>query len=482
MIGVILAIVLPLTLGGGGDNPPSPPAPPTPPEPPRPTPNETDPYLYQEFNPFYIDDSLPIKTTTYDATFPLKFNSSAFNGEQRIKRKLPAVVKAFMREEEATEDLVYRPMNPRYLPNNENNTWPQQLNLNVQMNSNTQVRVLLTDSQVSVNQSLKHQVNSNLFPRPKLEIESRLKQVGFTYNETASFAFNFTDIYSQETLVTTLYRKMVVTDFYSEIGFVLPTQRCFGLGTRNGRFQLDTGTYSFNTRSHEESLAADDGYGGKSSNHIQPFMLCQSAAKRDFFGMFFASTAPQVFEVVKFTNSSRMVLNYITIGGSLEFYVFMRGSAQEIIQQYHGLIGNPLMPPYYALGVFHGSNTYDQWAKVKAVYDNYNGAAGPKQALDAVFVEEFNMAPHWSLTVSAQAFPNLGAEVDKIHAGNQRIVFGASLALAADSNYPWYVQAKQGQCLVKSFSGLANGPLTGILGQTQVQYLDTYSQCFDTWL
>ncbi len=100
-----------------------------------------------------------------------------------------------------------------------------------------------------------------------------------------------------------------------------------------------------------------------------------------------------------------------------------------------------MMPPYYALGVFHGSNSYDQWSQIKAVYDNYNGATGPKQALDAVFVEEFNQAPHWSLTVNAQRFPNLGAEVDKIHGNNQRIVFGASLALAPNNSYPWYQQA-----------------------------------------
>lgn len=124
-----------------------------------------------------------------------------------------------------------------------------------------------------------------------------------------------------------MYRKLVLTDFYSEIGFVLPTQRCFGLGQRNGQFQVNQGTYSFNARAHAESLPTDDGLGGKSGNHIHPFLLCQTEQKKDFFGMFFASTGPQVFEVVKFYNSTKMVVNYITIGGALEFYVFLRGSA-----------------------------------------------------------------------------------------------------------------------------------------------------------
>lgn len=146
-------------------------------------------------------------------------------------------------------------------------------------------------------------------------------------NTTASFAMNFTDIYSQETLISTMYRKMVVTDFYQEVGFVLPTQRCFGLGQRNGKLQLQMGTYSFNARHRDDSLPLDDGLGGKSGNHIQPFMLCQTEERKDFFGMFFASTGPQVFEVVKYTNSTKMVVNYITVGGALEFYVFLRGTA-----------------------------------------------------------------------------------------------------------------------------------------------------------
>lgn len=50
-----------------------------------------------------------------------------------------------------------------------------------------------------------------------------------------------------------------------------------------------------------------------------------------------------------------------------------------------------MMPPYYALGVFHGSNSYNSWSKIKAVYDAYNGVTQEsKQALEGVFVEDYN--------------------------------------------------------------------------------------------
>ena len=85
-------------------------------------------------------------------------------------------------------------------------------------------------------------------------------------------------------------------------------------------------------------------------------------------GMFFVGTAPQHFEILVFDNDDRQILNYITIGGPIEVYVMMRSSAQEIIQRYHAMIGNSAMPPYYALGAYQGSNSYDTLDKVNKVY------------------------------------------------------------------------------------------------------------------
>jgi len=107
------------------------------------------------------------------------------------------------------------------------------------------------------------------------------------------------------------------------------------------------------------------------------------------------------------------------------------------------------MPPYYALGVFHGSNSYNSWSKIKAVYDAYNGVTQEsKQALEGVFVEDYNQQSHWTFTVNSQNYPNLGVEVDNIHSRNQKILFGASVALAPDTSYPAYQNAKNGKCLI----------------------------------
>jgi len=56
--------------------------------------------------------------------------------------------------------------------------------------------------------------------------------------------------------------------------------------------------------------------------------------------------------VIKFNDDGTSILSYITIGGKIEVNFFLKGSAKEIIAQYHNFIGKPALPPFWALG-FH---------------------------------------------------------------------------------------------------------------------------------
>lgn len=56
------------------------------------------------------------------------------------------------------------------------------MHINVQMNSNNQVKVTVLNSDTNPNETARRLVNSKLFPRPPLEIEARLQQAGFKYN------------------------------------------------------------------------------------------------------------------------------------------------------------------------------------------------------------------------------------------------------------------------------------------------------------
>jgi alpha-glucosidase (family GH31 glycosyl hydrolase) len=43
-------------------------------------------------------------------------------------------------------------------------------------------------------------------------------------------------------------------------------------------------------------------------------------------------------------------ITFRTIGGLLDFFVFLGPEPETVVQQYTGLIGRTFMPPYFALG------------------------------------------------------------------------------------------------------------------------------------
>ena len=60
----------------------------------------------------------------------------------------------------------YRPVNPRYIVNSDNNVWAARVNLSVTMNKGQQARVLIYNPDNDFNDTARRMVNSDLFPRP----------------------------------------------------------------------------------------------------------------------------------------------------------------------------------------------------------------------------------------------------------------------------------------------------------------------------
>jgi alpha-glucosidase (family GH31 glycosyl hydrolase) len=83
---------------------------------------------------------------------------------------------------------------------------------------------------------------------------------------------------------------------------------------------------------------------------VHPFILVQGKKKDDFFGMYFKNANAQS-PVLKYNSDGTSILSYITIGGNMEVYFFIHGSAKNIIQSYQNMIGGSInLPPFWALG------------------------------------------------------------------------------------------------------------------------------------
>jgi alpha-glucosidase (family GH31 glycosyl hydrolase) len=277
-------------------------------------------------------------------------------------------------------------------------------------------------------------------------------------------------------IIDTTNRKLLLSDKFSEMGIIVPTTRLWGLGQRNGRLFLDSGSYTLFARGREESLPEEDYLGGKSGNHIHPFILGQSKDKT-FFGIFYANAGAQHFEIVHFTKYDVAVINYIHLGPNIEVYFMFGPTAQNVVQQYHSVVGRSALLPYYALGVFQGASAtaLKSEADINSMFKSF---ADKTFVLEGLIDEEYQKGPYWEFTLDAVKYPTIGTSLTAIRAKNQRMIWGASVAISSDAQYEYFQAAQTFQCTVTS--GNIGQPqalkeLRSMIDSTSVVYIDPFS-------
>lgn len=70
-------------------------------------------------------------------------------------------------------------------------------------------------------------------------------------------------------------------------------------------------------------------------------------------------------------------LTYRTIGGALDFFVFLGPRPEDVVKQYTQLIGRPAIPPYYALGFQLCKYGYKSTKEIMEVVDRTHRAEIP---------------------------------------------------------------------------------------------------------
>jgi len=84
------------------------------------------------------------------------------------------------------------------------------------------------------------------------------------------------------------------------------------------------------------------------------------------------------FDVEDVTTMPHPGLTLRTIGGILEFFVFLGPTPEEVIQQYTSVIGRTFMPPYWSLGFQISRWGYANTEEIRAVVDRTRRANIPQ--------------------------------------------------------------------------------------------------------
>lgn len=211
-------------------------------------------------------------------------------------------------------------------------------------------------------------LDPSLTPYPSVDSEfcKTKSKLNFTWLNDPSFQFRVSRADSGEVLFDTFGSKIVFEDQFLELATsMVPEYNIYGLAESLRGFRL-------------------------SNNFTQTMWNAYSLDNDQVLDVNAHSVHPMYVETryENGTSSSHGVyarnahgqdwllrdkkVTYRTIGGSFDFYFLSGPSATEVISQYQtGIVGTPVMQPYWALGFHQVRWSYQNWSNLQDVIDAY---------------------------------------------------------------------------------------------------------------
>ncbi|CAH1268299.1 MGAM [Branchiostoma lanceolatum] len=168
-------------------------------------------------------------------------------------------------------------------------------------------------------------------------------------------------------------------DQFLQITTKLPSRYVYGFGENEHatfHHDLDWRTWGMLTRDEspgppvQETSSDGTTYDVERNNYgVHPFYMAMEE-NGNAHGVLLLNSNPQ-----DVTFQPRPALTFRTIGGVLDFYMFLGPSPEEVVQQYTQAIGRPFMPPYWSLGFQVCRYGYKNLQHIQDVVDgmrNYN--------------------------------------------------------------------------------------------------------------
>uniref|UniRef100_A0A8D0G2F7 P-type domain-containing protein n=1 Tax=Sphenodon punctatus TaxID=8508 RepID=A0A8D0G2F7_SPHPU len=227
----------------------------------------------------------------------------------------------------------------------------EKLQLSAEFETDTRLHIKITDSR-----SPRYEVPLEV-PRVRKRAENPTYTLEFSKEP---FGLVVKRRSSGTVLMNTTVAPLIFTDQFLQISTTLPSKFLYGLGEHRGSFlhSLDWSTLTFWARDVPPTESYNL-YG------VHPFYLVMEEGGAAHGVFLLNSNAMEV------ALQPAPALTWRTIGGILDFYIFLGPDPNLVVQQYQQVIGFPAMPPFWGLG-FHlcrwGYETSNMtWQTVKAM-------------------------------------------------------------------------------------------------------------------
>ncbi|XP_040499843.1 probable maltase-glucoamylase 2 [Ursus maritimus] len=233
---------------------------------------------------------------------------------------------------------------------------------------------------------------------------------------------------------------------YLQLSFRLPSTTVYGLGEhvhQQYRHNMTWKTWPIFTRDATPTEGMINLYGAHT------FFLCLEDTSGSSFGVFLLNS-----NAMEVTLQPAPAITYRTIGGILDFYVFLGNTPEQVVQEYLELIGRPFLPPYWSLGFQLSRRNYSGINGLKKVVDRNRVAGIP---YDVQYSDIDYMDGNKDFTVDKQAFPNLSDFTSDLHKQGLKYVIVMNPGILNNSDYPPYMSGRTKRVWVLGDNGFVVG-------------------------
>ena len=180
---------------------------------------------------------------------------------------------------------------------------------------------------------------------------------------------------------------------------------------------------------------------------------------------------------VKFPEQGRS-LEYNTLGGIIDLFVFNGPSPNAVARQYSDVVGRPVGSPYWGLGLHQCRYGYRDVYDVAEVVANYSAAGIP---LETMWTDIDYMDERAIFTVNPNNYPldEMRSLISTLHERNQHYIVMIDPAMAVRDNYPSLDRAKELDVLMKNEDGSLYD--TGVVWPGRVVFPDWFANKTSQW-
>ena len=273
-------------------------------------------------------------------------------------------------------------------------------------------------------------------------------------------------------------------DFYFEgdrfikFDLTLNSDKVYGLGERIAKFELGDGVYTLFCKS-QKSFVEDNKFPGKNMYGAHPFYMFHNNDAL-FSGVFILTTNP--LDVVIHTEdtkgSSKKTLTHIIGSSILELFFIQDGPPNQVIAEYHSLIGKPVLIPYWSFGYHQSRWGYNHINILKEVVDNFTKKNVP---LDVIWNDIDYMVEYQDFTLDTDRYKEMDTFINELKSKNIMYVPILDAGIARKDSYAAYKDGLDKDLYIKS--SITKEPLVGIVWPGFAVFTDfTHPSANDYWI